>query len=96
MRERVADRLPLGRELREGIEHGALRLVGRVHEQRHGRLHCVVPRERQHVVRVGWALDEHGIGAQLLERGQERAGRARPVVTDAEDVEAHSTSMQLR
>jgi hypothetical protein len=97
VRERVADGLPLRREAGEGIEDGTPGLVGCVGEQGDRRPHLPVGCERQERLGLGRSLDEHGVGLQVAERLLDAPRRARAVMTDAEDADAHrSRSRQER
>ena len=86
VREGPAQRDPLRREGREGVEDGARRLGRVVGQQRDRRLHVLVRGKGQQRPGVGWPLDEHGVGLQLLERGRDGPRRAGAMVADAQDV----------
>jgi hypothetical protein len=88
----VAQRLPLGRVLGEGVECGALRLLGNIEQHGDWRPHALVEQQRQDGLGIGRPLYEHHVRSQRLQRGAQAAGAARAVVTDAEDVRAHVRS----
>ena len=76
---------PFGREGREGEEGAGLRPVRPVDEQRHRRCHRRIGDERDQGVCIRRPFDEQAIGPERIEGRAQRAGRARPVVADAED-----------
>ena len=81
----VAERLPFGGELGEGVERGAARFVRGVHEQGHGRAHGFFGQERQHGFAVRRSLDEQAVRLQGFQRAQQAAGASRPVMADAKE-----------
>ena len=84
-REREPNRLPLGRELGERVEHRARRRVDGIDEQRHRRLHLGRAGELHHLRGVGRPFDEHGVRAHGFQRSHQAAGAAGTVVAHAED-----------
>ncbi len=87
--ERKPERLPLRREMREGIEGRLVRALGRVDQQGHGRPHLLMHQERQYVMRVRRPLHQHDVRPQRVERLLQTARTAGPVVPDAKDVNGH-------
>ena len=84
--QRVRDRLPLRREHRERPERRLPRLPGHVAEQRHRRPHVRVRGQRDQLVRLRRALDQHDVGALSGQGGPHRPRRSGPVVPDPETV----------
>ena len=76
---------PLGAELRERVERGNARLIGRVDQERHRRAHRRVLDQADQVARVGRPLDKEGVRLQPLELGQHAPRGAGAVMADAQD-----------
>lgn len=88
MPHRPARRLVFRREFREGPERGALRLIRRIGQQCHRRHHIRMRQHRQQSRGIRRPLDEHAAGAQLLQCREQPPRRARPVMPDAEQMNA--------
>ena len=69
----VAERLPLWREGREGVENRVTGLVGGVDEQGHWRAHLRVSQQRQHRLGVGRPLHQYGVGREIFQRPTQAA-----------------------
>nr|WP_232451402.1 hypothetical protein [Burkholderia ubonensis] len=87
----------LWRELGERIEHAEARCVVRVDQQRDGRHHARVGRERDDPVRFRRAFEQHDVGLLRHQRRLQRPRAAGTVVADAVVAHGHqATSMQAR
>jgi hypothetical protein len=90
------DRLPFGRKLGERIEHGLGRIVRIVDEDGERRVHAGLRREWDNAVGVGGPFDQHDRRIDRIERRDDARGRARPVMADAEKMEARAAHITSR
>ena len=84
---RPAQRLPLRREAREGVEHRLLRRLHRMDQQRHRRHQRGVGQVRQQPIGLRRPLDQHRVGLPGREGAHQAARAARAVVADAEEAD---------
>ena len=84
---RPAQRLPLRREAREGVEHRLLRRLHRMDQQRHRRHQRGIVQVRQQRVGLRRPLDQHRVGLPGREGAHQAACAARAVVADAEEAD---------
>jgi hypothetical protein len=95
-----AQRHPLRREHRHGVEVRRGGRVDGIHEPGDRWSHAGRGGERRDRVEFRRALDQHDLRVQLGERGGDRAGRARAVMADAENVDpvvvTHTSSRHAR
>ena len=79
--------LPFRREGRERKEARIARIVLGMNQQCHRRRHRRRGREADHLVGIGRPFDQHDRRIGGLQRSQQRARRARPVVADTEQMQ---------
>ena len=87
IRQPPSDRLPLRRKLRKRVVRSIRWHLRVIHQQRHRRHHLRLRRQPQHLRRIRRPLDQHRVGPDRLQRAQHHPGRARPMMTDAQDVQ---------
>ena len=88
VRERKTNRLPFGRERREGIHRRRAWLFRRVDQQRDRRLEAHVSGERDQFIGIRRTFDQHDVRIESLERAHDTAGRTGPVMANAEQMDA--------
>jgi hypothetical protein len=65
-------------------------MIGGVAEEGERRRHAISQHPTQQRIRIRWTFDEHGIGLVLGERSDQRAGRTRSMVANAEHLDRRS------